>query len=288
MFLITSANGKTGHALMAVLRGRGLEFRAMTRSDTSSAQLRERGAADVVVGDLRNRDDVVRACDCVEAAYFITPNFSPDEAAMADNLIGVCSDKGARVVLHSVIHPQIQVLPHHWSRLLVEEKVIDSHLDWVVLQPTTYMQNITPQLATVRETGELKLPIPIDRALSMVDLDDIAEVAAAVLTDKRYACGVFELCGEPVTVAEQAEIVGRLTGENVRARTFDTGDPNAELEIPFVGDYGREVTAKMWAHYASHGLRGNTKVLTALLGRVPTSYEAFAKRELKRLGVLVS
>ena len=273
---------------MAALRERGLEFRAMTRSNSSLAELSERGAADVVVGDLRNRDDVARACECIEAAYFITPNFSPDEAAMAANLIDVCSDKGVRVVLHSVIHPQIQKLPHHWSRLLVEEKVINSHLDWVVLQPTTYMQNITPQLATVREVGELKMPIPINRALSMVDLDDIAEVAAAALTDKRYDCGVFELCGEPVTLAEQAEIVGRLTGDGVRARTFDTGDTNAELEIPFVGDYGRETTAKMYAQYSSHGLRGNTKILTALLGRVPTSYEAFAERELKRLGVLVS
>ena len=285
MILITSANGKTGHALMAVLRERGLQFRAMTRSDSSTAELSKCGAADIVVGDLRNHDDVVRACEYIEAAYFITPNFSPDEAAMADNLIDVCRDKGVRVVLHSVIHPQIQKLPHHWSRLLVEEKVINSHLDWVVLQPTTYMQNITPQLARVREVGELKMPIPIDRALSMVDLEDIAEVAAAALTDKRYDCGVFELCGEPVTLAEQAEIVGRLTGEGVRARTFDTGDTNAELEIPFVGDYGRDTTAKMYSHYASHGLRGNTRILTALLDRVPTSYETFAERELKRLGV---
>ncbi len=288
MILITSANGKTGHALMAALSERGLEFRAMTRSDTSLARLSERGAADVVVGDLRNREDVARACDCIEVAYFITPNFSPDESVMADNLIDVCSNKGVRVVLHSVIHPQIQGLPHHWSRLLVEEKVINSYLDWVVLQPTTYMQNITPQLATVREVRELKMPIPIDRALSMVDLDDIAEVAAAVLTDRRYDFGVFELCGEPVTLAEQAEIVGRLTGEDIRARTFDTGDANAELEIPFVGDYGRETTAKMYAHYASHGLRGNTRVLAVLLDRMPTCYEAFAERELTRLGVLVS
>ena len=287
MILVTSANGKTGRAVAEALTRRELAVRAMTRSEESADQLRSRGFGDVCVGDLRRADDVARACADATAVYYITPNFSPDEPAMTDNLLSACrASPGLRIVLHSVIHPQTQALPHHWSRLLVEEKLINAGVRWAILQPTSYMQNVAPQFATIHETRVLKAPMPVDRALSLVDLADVAEIAACVLTDPGYDFGIYELCGGQITLAEQAAIIGRLAGVPVAARALDPAQPNGDLGIPFRGDHGRDTMTRMYHHYANHGLRGSPKVLSLLLRRAPTTYEAFARRELGRLGLL--
>ena len=287
MILITSANGKTGRAVIEALRNRHVPARAMTGSASSAAELETLGVDDVAIGDLRSADDVARACDGASAIYYITPNFSPEEAVMTDNLIAACRARDdSRVVLHSVIHPQIQDLTHHWSRLFIEEKLINSAIPWVILQPTSYMQNVAPQFGAIRETQILKAPMPVDRALSLVDLNDVAEVAAVALVDRSYDFGVYELCGEPITLAEQAEIIGGLVSLPIAPHELDPENPGEGLGIPFVGEYGRTTMKRMYDYYATHGLRGNPKVLAYLLGRPPTTYAAFARRELERARAL--
>ena len=287
MILITSANGKTGRAVIEALRNRHVPARAMTGSASSAAELETLGVDDVAIGDLRSADDVARACEGASAIYYITPNFSPEEAVMTDNLIAACRARDdSRVVLHSVIHPQIQDLTHHWSRLFIEEKLINSAIPWVILQPTSYMQNVAPQFGAIRETQILKAPMPVDRALSLVDLMDVAEVAAAALIDRSYDFGVYELCGEPITLAEQADIIGGLVGLPIAPHELDPENPGEGLGIPFVGEYGRTTMKRMYDYYATHGLRGNPKVLAYLLGRPPTTYAAFARRELESASIL--
>ena len=287
MILVTSANGKTGRAVIAALTERGVPVRAMTASAASAVQLRDLGLTDVVVGDLREQADIAAACEGAIAVYYITPNFSADEPVMTDNLIAACRRAAeVRIVLHSVIHPQIQALTHHWSRLGVEEKLINAKLPWSILQPTSYMQNVAPQFAAIRETRLLKAPMPVDRTLSLVDLADVAEVAAAALVDPSYDFGIYELGGAPITLAEQADIIGRLVDASITPQALDPAAVGGELGIPFADDHGRETMQRMYDHYAAHGLRGNTKVLRFLLGREPADYEMFARRELGRLGLL--
>ena len=287
MILITSANGKTGTALIEKLLQRNVACRAMTASAKSAVRLEGLGVSDIAIGNLRNAEDVLRACAGVSSVYYVTPNFSPDEAVMTDNLLAACRTmEDPRIVLHSVIHPQIQDLSHHWNRLFVEEKLLNDGVSWVILQPTSYMQNVVPQFSTIRETRVLAAPMPVDRALSLVDLDDVAEIAANVLVDRSFDFGIFELCGEPITLAEQAEIIGHLAGVSVAPRELDPENPGDGLGIPFTGTFGRDTMKRMYNYYATHGLRGNSKVLALLLGRPPTTYEAFARRELARVGML--
>ena len=42
----------------------------------------------------------------------------------------------------SVIHPEIDDLVNHKAKLAVESHLINSRLDWTVLRPQHYMQNI--------------------------------------------------------------------------------------------------------------------------------------------------
>ena len=281
MVLVTCANGKTGHAIIRELLKLDIPLRALTASENSSRTLSEIGVSDIIVGDLRNYDDIKKACIDIKSVYFITPNFSPDEEIITSNLLDICSKSRVRVVLHSVIHPQIHRMTHHWSRLKVESQLIESDLDWVILQPTTYMQNILPQLPIISENKELKLPVPVDQKLSVVDLNDIAEVAVKAINDKTFNHGIFELCGESISLFQQAKVISEVLGLPISAKTIDIDIAINELGVPFVGNYGLEAIRQMWSYYAAHGLAGNNKILSSILGRKPTSYLDFAKAALK-------
>src|SRR6185369_2935048 len=92
-----------------------------------------------------------------------------------------------RLVYHSVLHPQIEAMPHHWAKLRVEEMLFGSTLDATILQPTAYMQNSLAQWELMTREGVYRVPYPIETRLSLVDLDDVAEAAAQVLLDAGHA-----------------------------------------------------------------------------------------------------
>jgi uncharacterized protein YbjT (DUF2867 family) len=79
----------------------------------------------------------------VGAIYHMAPNVSPDEVAIGKAVISAAKRAGVEhFVFHSVLHPQIEAMPHHWRKLRVEELLLESDLPWTILQPTTHMQHI--------------------------------------------------------------------------------------------------------------------------------------------------
>lgn len=65
--LVAGATGKTGRRVLGHLDGRPVAVRGLTRSATGAKRLRNRGADEVVVGDLFDPDDAARAVDGVDA-----------------------------------------------------------------------------------------------------------------------------------------------------------------------------------------------------------------------------
>tara|TARA_B100001175_G_C19441078_1_gene606283 strand:+ start:268 stop:1113 length:846 start_codon:yes stop_codon:yes gene_type:complete len=279
MILITSPNGKTGHALIKNLQKNNISYRLMTSSEKSKNELLNLGFKNIIIGNLLNFNDVDKAVSGTDAIYFITPNLSPDEDLIASNIISACSKiKNYKIVLHSVIHPQIKSLIHHWSRLGVEHKIILSGIPWVILQPTMYMQNILPQLIKIQDSFSISMPIPTSRELSMVDLDDVAEVAYKALVDNSFNYGIFELSGYSISLDMQARLISSYLGKKISAKQISIKEAKLNLKIPFKGKYGEQAFEKMFEYYSNYGLKSNSKILEFVLKRKPTNFSQFIKK----------
>jgi uncharacterized protein YbjT (DUF2867 family) len=121
MILVTGAAGKTGKAVVKALAGRGALVRALTRRPEQADALMALGAAAVCVGNFEDRDALAQAAGGVEAIYHICPNVSRNEVAYARAVADEAKrQRVARFVYHSVLHPQIETMPHHWAKLRVE------------------------------------------------------------------------------------------------------------------------------------------------------------------------
>ena len=74
--LVAGASGGTGREILTTLRDADVTVRALTRTASREPDLRRRGADEVVVGDLLDPADVVRAvddCDAVLCAVGTSP-----------------------------------------------------------------------------------------------------------------------------------------------------------------------------------------------------------------------
>jgi NAD(P)H dehydrogenase (quinone) len=279
MILVTGAAGKTGKAAIRALAARGEQVHAYVRRDTHVRDLHELGAIAVSVGALDDADAIAQAAKDARAVYHICPNVSACELRFARAVVEGVSRAGViRFVFHSVLHPQIEAMPHHWEKMRVEEMLFASGLDVTVLQPTAYMQNLLVQWRTISTEGVYKIPYPATSRISLVDLDDVAEAAAIVLTNDAHIGASYELVGTPpLSQFEIARVIGQTTAKNIRIEA-ETSEEWA-ARTTGLDDYQRETLSKMFRYYAQHGLIGNTRTLRWLLGRELTTLADFVRRQ---------
>jgi NAD(P)H dehydrogenase (quinone) len=280
MILVTGAGGKTGVAVLKALVARGAVVRALVRSNSYRAALNAIGVHDIVAGEMDDPRAWSQAVAGTNAVYHICPNMSPKELAFARALVGAAVTHGiSRVVYHSVLHPQIEAMPHHWAKLRAEEMLFGCGLDVTILQPTAYMQNSLAEWDRMVSDGIYRVPYPVDTRLSLVDLNDVAEAAALVLTEAGHSDASYELVGTaPTSQIEIAETFGHALQRAVRAEAEPIEVWNHRARDAGIGDYQRETLTKMFQAYAREGLKGNPNVLGWLLKRPPTSLAAFAAR----------
>ncbi len=280
MILITGAGGKTGKAIVMALAARRAPVRAFVRSPAQEPSLKALGARETVTGEMDDPLALARATRGAQAIYHICPNVSPHEVSFARALVDSAARSGVpRLVYHSVLHPQIEAMPHHWNKLRVEEMLLASPLDVTILQPTAYMQNCLAEWDRMVKDGIYRAPYPVDTRLSLVDLDDVADAAAIVLTDAGHSAATYELVGTPpLSQIEIAETFGNILRKRVRAEAESVESWDDRARSSGMDDLSRKTLKKMFRAYARDGLKGNGKVLGWLLGRSPTSLADFVAR----------
>lgn len=279
--LVTGAAGKTGRAVIRHLAARGAPVRALVRRPEQRRHLEELGARQTVCGDLRSRQTMADATRGAGAIYHICPNVHPDEIGIGRRVLSAARDAGVRrFVFHSVLHPQIEAMPHHWAKMRVEEVIFESGLEATILQPAPYMQNVLGQWQSVRERGLYAVPYDLDSPLVMVDLEDVAAVAALVLDEAGHCGATYELCGPAAPSARQiAAVLGRALGREVRPRAVPPREWANAARRDGLDEARIATLLAMFSYYDSQGMAGSSRVLDWLLGRPSTSFEEFAARQ---------
>ena len=284
MILVTGSAGKTGRALLRALAARGEDARAMVHRPEQARPVTESGAREIVVGEMCDPATMERATLGVRAVYHIAPNVTPDETAMGEAAITAARTAGvAHFCYHSVLHPQTQDMPHHWKKLRVEELLLRSGLPFTILQPTAYMQNILSQWKPIVEEGRYQIPYAAETRLSLVDLEDVAEASATVLSEPDHIGATYELVGtKALSQTEVAAVLGQELGRPVRTEVVSHETWKRQASAAGLGRYQMETLIRMFQYYERYGFEGSPGVLTWLLGRPPTPLSAFAARSNDR------
>ncbi|MBA3907201.1 MAG: NmrA family NAD(P)-binding protein [Pseudonocardiales bacterium] len=283
MILVTAANGNQGKLLVPKLVALGLDVRASVQSQASAARLRAAGVADVVVGDLSDPEVLGRTVRGVRKIYHVGPTLHPRERELGIALIDAARAEGVEhFVFSSVLHPIVTDLVQHEIKRDVEEHLVGSDLEFTILQPSNYMLPL--KLRPAFERGVFELSWSLDRRQTLVDLDDVTDVAVMALTDSaRHAAATYELVAPGRhTAFELGATISKVLGRHIAVAEIDA-DTYAKAWLgdrdPADSTHQLAVLRSISSRYSAHDFLGNPNVLRWLLQREPTSFEQFVRRE---------
>ncbi len=279
--LVTGATGNVGRQVVEHLVKRGADVRALVR-DPSKAEFQ--AGVSVAQGDFLDVDSLRNAMSGVSTLFLLNA-VVPDEFTQALIALNVARSAGIeRIVYLSVIHADVYVnVPHFAGKFGVERMIEQMGFKATILRPAYFIQNDL----TVKDviTGYGAYPMPIGpKGLAMIDVRDIAEIAALELLRREQAA-------EPLAI-DRINLVGpeTLTGTDIAAiwsdvlvRPINYGGDNTEgfeqnLKQFMPGWMAYDMRL-MGERFLTDGMlpeAGDVERLTALLGRPLRSYSAFA------------
>jgi uncharacterized protein YbjT (DUF2867 family) len=222
--LVTGAaggsQGSTGFHVTRFLLDKGRPVRAFVhRIDDRSDRLREFGA-EVVEGDLRDFRSVAAAMSGIRQAYFAYP-VQEGLLDAAATFAAVARSAGVEQVVNLSQWLQAggeQPTPHQARHWLVEQVFDWADVGAVHLDATVFYENLcTWALGSLARAGVVALPWgPESTAIPMVGAEDVAHVAAALLTGPVPPSGtVVRLMAGAVTNKEIVDAFSQILGRRV-------------------------------------------------------------------------
>jgi uncharacterized protein YbjT (DUF2867 family) len=266
--LVIGAAGKTGRAVTRALVERGVRVRAALRPGSTSTPYAAELTSAVTV-DLETGLGLNGAMAGADAVYHLAPNVHPDEVAIAERVTeAACAAAVSRFVFHSVLHPQDASMPHHLRKGEAEQLVRARLPGATVLRPAAYHQNLLGSAVS----GRIRVPYSLDTPFTNVDLDDVAEVAARVLTEGGHEGRTYDLAGpERHSVRELAAVASEVLARGVVADRMPLSEwvagPGAGLD-----EERRAALLAMFEAYDREGFADDSDDLERLLGRAPATW----------------
>ncbi len=253
--LVLGASGKTGRRVMARLRDRGVPTRAGSRSGTPRF-------------DWNDRSTWAPALDGAGAVYV---SYFPDLAAPgAAETVGAFARQAAPrrlVLLSGRGEPEAQ---------RAEALVRDASPEATIVRCAWFAQNFSEAfLADGVAAGEVCFPAR-DVREPFVDVEDVADVAVAALTEPGHEGRLYELTGPRLlTFAQAVAEIGRATGREVGYVPVSASEYTAALD----GEPAEVV--ELIAYLVTEVLDGRNERLAngvrEALGREPRDFATYAE-----------
>lgn len=274
MILVTGATGNAGGTVLKEVLKIGKPVRAMYRSPQDAAHVP--AGARSVIADFADRPSLGRALAGVDTVYLVCSPV-PELVDLEGNMVDACVDAGVRhVVLNSALgagdYPKS--FPS-WHRR-VEDKIEASGLEYTILRPNSFMQNILTYYAPDIRTQGAFYGAMGNARISFIDVRDLAAVAAKALTSPGHAGKTYELNGpEALSYAEVAERVSRASGRNVRYVDIPVEQQKQAMLDRHMPEWLVTALLDLQAYYTA-GKGGEVDNLIAnLLGRAPGNMDRF-------------
>ncbi len=259
--LVIAANGKTGRRVVPLLEARGVNVRRGSRSSTPAFDWASR----------ETWPDALQGMDAVYAVYqpdLAVPS-APDDLR---TFVEIAKEQGVKkiVLLSGRGVKEAQV---------AEQIVADSGLEWTFVRAAWFSQNFSEgEFGYMTQTGEIALPMG-DAVEPIIDVDDIAEVVAAALTDTSLNGEALDLSGpEALTHDQIAAELSKAARREIRYVPISTDAFREALSDMHVPSEYTDLLVYLFDITRSGVNAKPTGDVERVLGRPPRSFAEFAAK----------
>lgn len=258
--LVIGSNGKTGRRVAQRLKDKNVPVRLGSRSSSPAFDWEDRSTW----------QDAVKGVSAVYLTYF--PDLAVAQApADISDFCEIAEKSGVKhiVLLSGRGEPEAQ---------RCEDIVKDSGMDWTIIRASWFNQNFSEgAFLPMIMSGTIALPVG-DVKEPFVDVNDIAEIATASLTQPGHLGKLYEVTGNRLlSFKDIAEEISRASGREIQfvqitAEQFEHG--LREQDVP-------EPAIAMLQYLFGEVLDGRNAHLTdgvkQALGRAPRDFFQYAK-----------
>jgi uncharacterized protein YbjT (DUF2867 family) len=257
---VLGGTGKTGRRIAAGLKAKRIPIRIGSRSASPSF-------------DWNNETGWNACLHDVEAVYI---NYAPDLAIPgAKDAVQAFVDQAKR---HGVKR-LVMLSGRGESEAQACERIVqESGVEWTIVRASWFYQNFSEgAFVDMVKAGQIMLPAG-DTQEPFVDVDDIAEVAVAALTEPGHAEKIYEVTGPRLmTFAEIASELSKASGREIAYvqiphEAFISGlaDSGAPKEVIWLLDYLFSTVLDGRNAYLTDGIE-------RALGRSPKDFSDYAR-----------
>lgn len=270
--VVIGATGQLGRLAVEALVQRGVpagEIVAVGRGVEKIADLAERGVV-VRRADFDEPSTLPAALAGAHRVLFISGSEAGKRIAQHRAVIAALAEVRPELVAYtSIAHADTSDLVLAQEHAATERALIDSGLPYSMLRNSWYLENYTGRLPTTLEHG--LVGAAGDGRISAATRADYAEAAAAVIAGDGHENTVYELGGQPFTLAELAAVISEESGREV----VYTDLPEEGFVGVLVGAGVPEPFARILGDSDRGAAKGALEVspedLTRLIGRAPTT-----------------
>ena len=278
-FLVIGATGKTGRHTVQHLLERGHGVRAMVHKEDERSEALRRTGVEVVVGELLEHDDVIRAAAATTAAYFCYP-VSPELIQAT----AYFADAAKRAELKAVVNmSQISAREDSESHAARDHWIAERLFDWsgvptVHLRPTFFSEWLVIPFvrSTIVENGIIDLPYGDGRHAPIAG-EDQARVIATILAEPAAHIGkTYPLCGP--TELDQAGIAAAMTevlGRKISYQPLTIPQHRERLKKGGWPEFVIQHFCAVALDYQNGLFSGEDKFIAKLTGKPPMTVQDF-------------
>lgn len=230
--LLFAATGRVGSALGERLVAQGHDVHGLTRGGAGAGKLTEAGITPVV-GDVRNLSSFAEKTNGFDAVFLASadaPDQDRQEMAVIDLLAARDAPHVVKLSAQSAgLDPPVSFGVQHRAS---EEHLRSSALSHTILRPTFFQQSILLMKDDIAKKSSITVPMGKGKS-AMVNVEDIARVAACCLTDRAHSGKTYTLTGpEPVGFHDVAAMLSEVLGKKVKYTSPPS--PIARLVMPYM------------------------------------------------------
>ena len=273
--LVIGGTGKVGAEVVKELQKRKADIRLLVRNDSTPTP----PGVEVVIGDLLDPVSIEKAMRGVDKLYLLNA-VAPDELTQALIAYDLAKKLGLKyVVYHSVFRVErFKDVPHFASKFAIESALREFEIPFTIIRPNYFIQNDATLKDALVNAGVYPMPLG-DVGISVVDIRDIAEATAIVLTSDEHNGETYNLNGpEAISGSKASSIWSTVLGKTIRYAGHDM-DAFEEQMRNSAPSWSAFDIRMMFQGYLERGFvaeTGDVERLTKLLGHTPRRYEDFA------------
>jgi uncharacterized protein YbjT (DUF2867 family) len=258
--LVLGGTGKTGRRVVDRLTARGIPVRVGSRA----------GEPHFDWEDDRTWAPALQGVGSVYISYY--PDLAvPGAPEATRSLAEVALEQDVRrqVLLSGRGEPEAE---------RAERAVRDTGAELTILRSTWFMQNFSEDYMLDHVlSGEIRLPAG-DVPTPFLDIDDVADIAAAALTDDRHVGQLYELTGpRSLTFAQTAAEISEAAGRVIRYTPVSLEQHAAELEEHGVAPEFVEFLTYLFSEVVDGRNADTTDGVRRALGREPRDFADYAR-----------